>query len=86
MNFNYSFSTSNRDKNIPKRKLSAQEEYWLDRILRNHSTQIFVVVVLFFALIISTIVYSIYYPNTSDNYNSGKQKIEINGSKIIITQ
>ena len=86
MNINYSFRSSFGNKSTQKRKLSAQEEYWLDRILRNHSTQIFVVIVLFFILILSSVVYSILNPTPTRNSSTGPNRIEIDGSKIIITQ
>lgn len=86
MNFNFSFSSNIGNKSTNKRKLSAQEEYWLDRILRNHSTQIFVVIVLFFALILSSVIYSILNPTTVTGPESGSNRIEINGSRIIISQ
>lgn len=80
VNFSYTIGKKNKDKN----KLSAQDEYWLDRILRNHSTQIFVIVVLFFALILASVIYAIANPETSSS--SSSNKIEINGTHIIITQ
>jgi hypothetical protein len=78
VNFNYTIGKKHKNKN----KLSAQDEYWLDRILRNHSTQIFVIVVLFFTLILASVIYAIANPETSSSSN----KIEINGARIIITQ
>lgn len=39
------------------KKLTAQEEYWLNRILRDHAWQIFVVTVLFLVLMIIAVVY-----------------------------
>lgn len=53
-NFNVSWSASwnNKKKGEGKRGLTAQEEYWLNRILRGHAKQIFVVIVLFLVLMI----------------------------------
>lgn len=86
MNFQFSINSNFGNHGRHGNKLTAQQEYWLDRILRNHSTQIFIVVISFIILIASTVIYSIINPETTSNNNSSTQKIEINGSKIIITQ
>jgi hypothetical protein len=83
LNLSSNFSTSNKEKE--KRRLSAQEEYWLDRILRNHSTQIFIVLVLLFVSIISLVVFSALYGNTDSTNYGQSNKIEINGANIIIS-
>lgn len=86
MNFNFSASSNSNNRRQGGNKLTPQDEYWLDRILRNHSTQIFIVVVLFISLIIAIVVSSILNPSRTENSGAYSQKIEINGSKIIITQ
>jgi len=57
-NFNFSFSSSfsTRDKKKSKKRLTPQDEYWLDRILRDHSKQIFVIFTLFFISIIAAVI------------------------------
>lgn len=61
MNWNVSINskTSTGSKTKIKRELTAQEEYWLNRILRDHSSQIFIIIALFLALLLTTVVYGI---------------------------
>jgi hypothetical protein len=63
--FNFSFSSSFGNQNATKnqkRKLTAQDEYWLNRILRDHSGQIFILIFLLLAIIFGTIIYGILNP------------------------
>ena len=61
MNFNFNissqFGTGKQKKE--KKGLTPQEEYWLDRILRKHSGQIFIIAVLFLALMVGTVVVAV---------------------------
>ncbi len=60
-NFNVSINSSFGNKPKSKNGLTPQEEYWLDRILRNHSKKIFVILLLFFGLVIASVVFSVMY-------------------------
>lgn len=61
-NFNFSVNSSfGTKKKSDKRGLTAQEEYWLNRILRDHSRQIFIISILFLVVIFASIVFSIFY-------------------------
>jgi hypothetical protein len=66
-NFNIRVNSIFGNKNKTKKGLTPQEEYWLDRILRNHSKQIFVLLLLFFGIIIASVVFSIAYGDRLEN-------------------
>lgn len=77
-NFNFQISTNTnwsfggKKRLAKKRQMTAQEEYWLNRILRDHSSQIFIIMALFLVMIIGTIIYA------AISGNSGNLSKDIN--------
>lgn len=77
---NFSFQTKTSLNNQTReRGLTAQEEYWLNRILRDHGWQIFVVTVLMIIMIITAIVVS-----PKEENNRGGIEIKNGGMTINI--
>lgn len=80
LNVSWSASWNNKKKGEEKRGLTAQEEYWLNRILRDHAKQIYVIVTLFLLIIAGAIVVAI--KNGGQTSEGGSYSIiEIKGGK-----
>ena len=52
--------------------MTAQQEYWLNRILRDHSKQIFIVLVLFLLMNIVAVGAMMYFGYTGENAKTEK--------------
>lgn len=90
MNFSYSVNINSnfatKQKNVGNAKaikMTPQQEYWLDRILRNHSGQIFFVVVLFLLIILGTVIASVIYGENTNKPTTG-QLIEMKSGNSVI--
>lgn len=78
-NFNSNVSVNGKQlfssKSGSKKKMSPQEEYWLNRILRDYSGKVFFIVILFFALMFAVVYFASNSPQNS-------KSVEINKSFV----
>lgn len=87
VNINSSFNNKKKDaSSLRGSKLSPQQEYWLDRILRNHSGQIFFVITLFLLITLSAIIAAVFQENEGQSITetSSGQVIEMKSGNSII--
>lgn len=66
-NFSINISTNFNNKGQSKKKLTAQEEYWLDRILRNYADKILMMVILFLLVILGMVLFSVKFGTMDRN-------------------